>query len=262
MRDTDSVSIQRAEAQDAATLTDICKRAFHSDEEVGGGGGGGPPGYDSIEWNSQRIASTFVQYYKILEDEPVVGGFISGLRRRGYHVCERIFVDPDRHRSGLASRAFSLVWDEYPEAQLWTLGTPEWNIRTKNFYEKLGFVQIGFTHDVSDWRGRFYEKQMTSERPILEAAELEEGMKRVVVEGAITKRSPPRLVTSTKTGGTLKVTEVELSDDSGSITVVLWNDQASQIQSDRIRIESGYVKSYRDMLQLSVGEWGLIISLI
>lgn len=262
MRSTDAVSIQRAEAQDVAALTDICERAFHSDAEVGAGGGGGPPGYDSIEWNSQRIAGKFVHYYKILEDERMVGGFISSLRRRGYHVCERIFVDPDYQRTGLASQAFRLVWDKYPEAQLWTLGTPEWNIRTKNFYEKLGFVQIGFTYDVPDWRGRFYEKQMTSERPLLEAAELEEGMKRVVVEGTITKKAPPRLVASTKTGEPLKVTEVELSDDSGSITVVLWNDQASQIQSDRIRIESGYVKSYRDKLQLSVGEWGLIISLI
>jgi len=177
LRDKDSITIQSAEAQDAATFTDICERAFHSDVEFGTGREGGPPGYDSIEWNSQRIASNFVHYYKIFEDERVVGGFISGLRSRGYHVCERIFVDPDYHRSGVASRAFSLVWDEYPEAQLWTLGTPEWNVRTRNFYEKLGFVQIGFTHAVPHWRGRFYEKQMTSERPLLEAAELEEGMK-------------------------------------------------------------------------------------
>ena len=52
MRSTDASSIQRVEAQDVATLTDICERAFHSDAEVGAGGGGGPSGYDSIEWNS------------------------------------------------------------------------------------------------------------------------------------------------------------------------------------------------------------------
>lgn len=261
MADIDSVTIQRARAEDATSLTDICKRAFHSDMDFGTDGTGGPPGYDKIEWNSQRISSNFVHYYKILDDEQVVGGFISGWRREAYHVCERIFIDPDNQRTGLGLRAFSLVWDEYPEAQLWTLGTPEWNIRTKNFYEKLGFVQIGFTYDVPAWRGRFYEKQMTSERPLLEVGELEEGMQQVVVEGTITKRSPPRQVKS-RTGEPLEVTEVELTDDSGSISVVLWNEQASQIQSDRIRIESGYVKSYRDELQLSVGEWGLIISLI
>ncbi len=206
------------------------------------------------------ITSNFEHYYKILENERVVGGFISGTRRKGYHVCERIFVDPDYQHTGLGLRAFDLVWDKYPEAQLWTLGTPEWNVRTKNFYEKLGFVQIGFTYDVPDWRGRFYEKKITSETPLQEIGELRDGMKQVVVEGTITKRSPPRHVTS-RTSETLTVTEIELSDDSGSIPVILWNEQESQIQSDRIRIESGYVKSYRDELQLSVGKWGSIISL-
>ncbi len=260
MSDSDSITIQRAETQDAATLTDICVRAFHSDVDFGIEGTEGPPGYDSIEWNSKRMTTNFVHYYKILENERVVGGFISGTRRKGYHVCERIFVDPDYQHIGLGLRAFDLIWDKYPEAQLWTLGTPEWNVRTKNFYEKLGFVQIGFTYDVPDWRGRFYEKKITSETPLQEIGELRDGMKQVVVEGTITKRSPPRHVTS-RTSETLTVTEIELSDDSGSIPVILWNEQESQIQSDRIRIESGYVKSYRDELQLSVGKWGSIISL-
>ena len=262
MNDSDSITIQRAKVQDAATLTNICKSAFHSDVDFGAEGAGGPPGYDSIEWNSRSITSNYVHYYKILDDERIVGGFMSGLRCEGYHVCERIFVDPDCQHTGLGLRAFNLIWDKYPEAQLWTLGTPEWNIRTKNFYEKLGFIQIGFTYEVPDWRGRFYEKQMTPEGPLQKAGELQDGMQRVVVEGTITKKFPPRHVSSRKTGKPLKVTNVELSDDTGSITVVLWNEQPDLIQSDRIRIENGYVKSYRDELQLSVGEWGAIISLI
>ncbi len=35
MSDSDSITIQRAETQDAATLTDICVRAFHSDVDFG-----------------------------------------------------------------------------------------------------------------------------------------------------------------------------------------------------------------------------------
>lgn len=258
----ESVSIRRAEVHDEAIITDICKRAFHTDVEVGSGGTGGPPGYDSVEWNSQRITSGFVHYYKIMQDERIVGGFISGWRRTGYQVCERIFVDPDYHRLGVGSRAFNLVWNEYPDAQLWTLGTPEWNTRTKPFYEKLGFVQIGFTYDVPAWRGRFYEKQITSERPLLKVAELEDGTKQVVIEGTIIKTSPPRTVPSPKTGEKLTLTEAELSDESGSVSVVLWNEQAGQIHSDRIRIEEGYVKSYRGKLQLSVSKWGHIVSLV
>ncbi len=163
---------------------------------------------------------------------------------------------------GVGSRAFNPVWNEYPDAQLWTLGTPEWNTRTKPFYEKLGFVQIGFTYDVPAWRGRFYEKQITSECPLLKVAELEDGTKQVVIDGTITKTSPPRTVPSTKTGENLVLTEAELSDESGSVSLVLWNEQAGQIRSDRIRIEEGYVKLYRGKLQLSVSKWGHIISLV
>ncbi|MCK4568181.1 MAG: GNAT family N-acetyltransferase [Candidatus Thorarchaeota archaeon] len=257
----ETVTIERASVEDTAALTDICVKAFHSDIEFGMDKKGGPPGYDSVEWNSRMISSNFEHYYKILDDDQIVGGFISGTRRKGYHVCERIYVDHESQRKGIGKRAFELVWERYPQAQVWTLGTPEWNIRTKDFYEKIGFVQIGFTYDVPDWRGRFYEKQMTSELPIHAIAELKDGMKRVVVEGTITKKSPSRQVTA-RTGDPLTVTDVELSDDTGAITMVLWNEQADLVQSDRIRIENGYVKSYLDNLQLSVGKFGLIISLI
>ncbi|MGY5872749.1 MAG: GNAT family N-acetyltransferase [Candidatus Thorarchaeota archaeon] len=261
MSKTDSVTIERASVGDAATLTDICKRAFHSDVDFGTDGTGGPPGYDSVEWNSRMISSNFEHYYKILDEDQIVGGFIAGTRCKGYHVCERIYVDPESQRKGIGESAFELVWERYPQAQVWTLGTPEWNTRTKNFYEKLGFVQIGFTYDVPHWRGRFYEKQITSELPIHEITKLEDGMKRVVVEGEIIKKYPSRQVTS-KSGDTLTVTDVELSDNSGSITIVLWNEQIDLVQSVRIRIENVYVKSYRDELQLSVSNWGAIISLI
>ena len=60
MRDTNSVTIQSAEAEDAATLTDVCKRAFDSDCEIGAPGPGGPPGYDSLEWNKSAIKNQYL----------------------------------------------------------------------------------------------------------------------------------------------------------------------------------------------------------
>ena len=261
MGDSGSVAIHRASVEDAATLTDICVRAFHSDVDFGTDGTGGPPGYDSVDWNSRMITSNFEHYYKVLDQDCIVGGFIAGSRSKGYHVCERIYVDPESQRKGIGERVFELVWDRYPQAQVWTLGTPEWNTRTKNFYEKVGFVQIGWTYNVPDWRGRFYQKQITSRLPIHEIAELEDGMKRVILEGEITKKYPSRQVRS-RSRDPLTLTVVELSDDTGSIAVNLWNEQSNLIQSDRIRIENGSVKSYRDELQLSVGTFGAIISLI
>jgi ssDNA-binding replication factor A large subunit len=92
-------------------------------------------------------------------------------------------------------------------------------------------------------------------------AELEGGTRQVVVEGTATKRFPLRTVPSSKTGEKPLLTEVELSGDSGSASLVLWNEQESRIHSDRIRIEKGYAKSYRGKLQLSVSKCGHIVSL-
>jgi len=44
----------------------------------------------------------------------------------------------------------------YPLAKVWRVGTPAWNVRTRHFYEKLGFVKVG-----TDGRdGVIYQKVM------------------------------------------------------------------------------------------------------
>ncbi|NHJ14776.1 MAG: N-acetyltransferase, partial [Candidatus Thorarchaeota archaeon] len=123
MRGIGSVTIQRAKAEDAAILTSTCKSAFDSDSEVGSPGPGGPPGYDSLEWNADKIRNRYLQYYKILIGNDIVGGFIVGDRGPGYQVCERIWIDPDYMRRGIGKKAFELIWEKYPSADLWTLGT-------------------------------------------------------------------------------------------------------------------------------------------
>jgi replication factor A1 len=257
------ITLLRADLVDAERLTEISKSAFDSDKDYGAPGEGGPLGYDSVDWNGSMTNNRFVDYYKILYEDNIVGGFIAGQRRPGYRVCERIFVDPEYHRLGIATQAFQLIWNIYPDSIVWTLDTPEWNTRTKQFYESIGFEQIGFTN-VYEWRGRFYEKQMNTEKtiPIQKIAELRDGHAQVLVEGEIQDQSIPRSVVSRKTGEPLKVMDALLVDDTGSISLVLWNDQIRQIDNaDKIRIENGYVKSYRGNLQLSVGKWGTIISL-
>ena len=101
--------MQRALVDDAEVLTATCKRAFDSDSEFGAPGPGGPPGVDSVEWNTRMIKHQHLQYYKILEGENVVGGFIVGNRGTNYQVCERIWLDPDQMRKGLGTRTFNLI---------------------------------------------------------------------------------------------------------------------------------------------------------
>ncbi|MHA1935394.1 MAG: GNAT family N-acetyltransferase [Candidatus Thorarchaeota archaeon] len=261
---TNKITIRRAEVKDAEILTETCKRAYDSDAEVGAPGPGGPPGYDSLEWNISRIKNQYLQYYRILKGNDIVGGFIVGNRGPGYQVCERIWVDPDNMRKGIGVRTFELIWEKYPSVDLWALGTPEWNVRTNPFYQKIGFVQIGTTHEYS-WSGIYYEKRVSDGFPkaMSTIGDLRRNQQRVVVEGLVKQISNPRIVTSRKTGEELKVADAVLSDDADSIKLVLWNDHIRQVKANSsIRIEEGFVKDYRGELQLSIGQWGSIITLL
>ena len=51
-------------------------------------------------------------------------------------------------------------WKEFPLAKKWTLGTPAWNSRTRHFYKKVGFAEVG-----EDGRGGILlERRIVSRR--------------------------------------------------------------------------------------------------
>ncbi|MFW9806129.1 MAG: OB-fold nucleic acid binding domain-containing protein, partial [Candidatus Thorarchaeota archaeon] len=112
--------------------------------------------------------------------------------------------------------------------------------------------------------GIYYEKRITNGFPkamsVIE--DINDRQQRVIVEGRVEKIQGPRSVKSRKTGEDLKVADVTLTDDTGSIKLVLWNNQIPQVKTGTsIRIEEGYVTTYRDELQMSVGKYGAIITL-
>jgi GNAT superfamily N-acetyltransferase len=260
---SDRVSVVEAVEEDAETFAQISKRAFDTDVDVGAPGPGGPPGYDSPEFHI-RIRE-FLDCYKILLDGATVGGVFVGKVNEEHLVLERIFVDPDLHKRGIATRATELVWELYPEARLWTLGTPEWNVRTKRFYEKLEFTQVGWEFGEPEWRGRWYEKTMDPSRPyeMARIGDLSDGMRGVDVEGEVLEKGIARQVRSKRRRWeTLTVANAGLGDGSGRVVLVLWNEQIRRVKvGDRVRVESGYVSSYRGITQLNVGRAGRLIIL-
>ena len=257
----DNIKIEKAVSKDAVILAKLSKEAFRTDSEVGGPGGlGGPPGYDSPEF--QNWVMTILTYYKIIYKEEIVGGIFLNSRNVNHHILERIFVNPHYHNKGIATKAMELLFNKYPDV-VWTLGTPEWNNRTRHFYEKLGFKQIGWDDgdgDV-DWRGIWYQR--TSEKPthsIQNIFDLKDGMNGVFVEGEIINIDPPRKVKSKKNNKEFTLANAILHDKSGEITLVLQNIKISQVKvGDKIRIEYGYVNSFRGQLQLNIGYGRLII---
>jgi len=85
------------------------------------------------------------------------------------------------------------------------------------------------------------------------------GMNNVVVEGVIVSKGKTRSFISRRTGRVVRVAEAKLKDDSGEITLVLWNKQINMVnKGDRVRITNGYVNEYRGTLQLNVGRNGAI----
>lgn len=262
-------TLELARREDAAELAEISKRAFHSDIFAGAPTkgkddhshqGGGPIGYDSPEFQARMMK--VCSYYKIIYDGKIVGGLISSQKKPGHYQLERIFVEPKYHNRGVGTEAMKQIFAMYPSARRWTLGTPEWNVRTKHFYEKLDFVQIGWTKDEPDWKGRYYEKLMDPNQSggKMKISELAPNMKGVDIEAKVLEISEPRQVRSKTTGKPLRVAEALIGDETDTIELTLWNEQIEQVKvNDRIRINNGYVTSFRGRKQLNVGKYDPLI---
>lgn len=61
----------------------------------------------------------------------------------------------------------------------------------------------------------------------------------------------------TKFGMVGKVCSCKAKDDTGEITLTLWNEQVDQVNTgDKVKIANGYVGEYQGELQLSTGKFG------
>jgi replication factor A1 len=93
----------------------------------------------------------------------------------------------------------------------------------------------------------------------LKINELRDGMRKVDVEADVIEKSDAREVRSRFTNETYKVADATVEDETGKITLTLWNEQVEQVNvGDRIKIENGYIKSFRDVLQLNSGKYGTL----
>jgi replication factor A1 len=90
-------------------------------------------------------------------------------------------------------------------------------------------------------------------------SDIKEGDNEINIEAEVTEKSYAREVRSKYGYRPLMVANATLKDETGSITLTLWNEQISQVKvGDKIKIENGYAKSFRNILQLSTGKHGKI----
>jgi len=100
-------------------------------------------------------------------------------------------------------------------------------------------------------------KTESAGRKSLKIKDLRDGMKRVDVEAKIVGKEATREVLSRYKDVVHRVANATISDGTGTIKLTLWNDQIDQVNvNDNIRIENGYVTTFRGEMQLNVGKYG------
>jgi replication factor A1 len=93
----------------------------------------------------------------------------------------------------------------------------------------------------------------------LNIRDLRNGMKRVTVEAKVVEKGEPRQVRSRYKDETYTVADARIEDETGSIKLTLWNEQIDQVNVDnKVKIENGYVTSFRGEVQLNVGKFGTL----
>ncbi len=159
------VSFVRAVPKDADKLALASKSAFENDIHYGAPSrdstGGGPPGYQSPSWQRRMMRAGW--YYKILVDNQIVGGFIVFPGAIREYQLGRTFIHADLQNQGIGTQAMDFMFEQFPLAKTWTVGTPAWNQRTRHFYEKVGFEQVETRYDPQEgWDGIIYRRTARS----------------------------------------------------------------------------------------------------
>jgi RimJ/RimL family protein N-acetyltransferase len=135
------LQIRKARPAEAEALAELSKRVFDDDVNYGAPGPGGPPGYDSASWQARMMR--LGDYWAIREAGELIGGMIVFRKAPGEYELGRIFIAPEAQNRGLGAEALAFLDEAYLFTRRWTLGTPQWNRRTRHFYQKVGYAEIG-----------------------------------------------------------------------------------------------------------------------
>ncbi|MFH1393528.1 MAG: OB-fold nucleic acid binding domain-containing protein [Candidatus Micrarchaeota archaeon] len=89
----------------------------------------------------------------------------------------------------------------------------------------------------------------------MKISELSPGTGSVNLDAEVVSIEEPREIN--KYGRKLRVANATIKDDSGTITLVLWNDEIDKIkEGNKIKIENGYVNEWQGNPQLTLGKFG------
>jgi replication factor A1 len=85
--------------------------------------------------------------------------------------------------------------------------------------------------------------------------EIKPGQGNIDITAEVVGIEEPRTIN--KMGRELRVANVTLRDDSGTITLTLWNENIDKVQEGMsIKLVNAYANTYQDKLQLTLGKFG------
>lgn len=92
----------------------------------------------------------------------------------------------------------------------------------------------------------------------MKISDLKVGMADVNLKVKIIELKEPREI-MTKFGSVTTLTEAVLQDDTATIKLTLWGKQSDGIENNQeVEIENGFIKEFREELQITLGRKGTI----
>jgi len=92
----------------------------------------------------------------------------------------------------------------------------------------------------------------------LNIRDLKPGMSSVNIKVTVSDISKPKQITTGK-GIEHEILEVEAKDETGTMTLVLWDEKVIPLKvGDILRIENGFVTSFKGAWRINVGKYGEI----
>jgi len=91
----------------------------------------------------------------------------------------------------------------------------------------------------------------------MKIGDLRADSRKVELTAEVTEKSEAREAKSKYTNESFRVASATIEDSTGTMILNLWNEQIDQVRvGDTVKIENGYVKAFRDVLQLNSGKYG------
>ncbi|MEM2237130.1 MAG: OB-fold nucleic acid binding domain-containing protein [Candidatus Caldarchaeum sp.] len=75
----------------------------------------------------------------------------------------------------------------------------------------------------------------------------------------IVEKPEPRIVSSQYDQAEHRLTEALIADETGAITLVLWDDNIDIVsEGDSVKVTNGFIKLFKGRMQLNLGRFGKI----